>query len=77
MLPLLVLFEGSKINVTKVARFDKNMAVGKSKNLVTLHPYDLTQPFFRGYSDFGYFIELRLVYMLSSFWLLAVGFISS
>ena len=49
----MVFFEGSKINVTKVAVFDKNMAVGKSENLVTLHPYDLTQPFFRDYSDFA------------------------
>jgi hypothetical protein len=49
----LVFFEGSKNNVTKVAIFGKNMAVGKSENLVTLHPYDLTQPFFRGYSDFA------------------------
>ena len=53
MLPLLVFFEGSKINVTKVAIFDENMAVGKSENLVTLHPYDLKQPFFRGYFDFA------------------------
>ena len=36
-----------------MAIFDKNMAVRKSENLITLHPYDLTQPFFRGYSDFG------------------------
>ena len=53
MLPLLVFFEGSKINITKVAIFDNNMAVGKSKNLETLRPHDLTQPFFRGYSDFA------------------------
>ena len=28
----------------KVAIFDENMAVGKSENLVTLHPYELAQP---------------------------------
>ena len=27
-----------------MALFDKNMTVGKSKYLVTLHPYDLLQP---------------------------------
>ena len=48
---LLVFFEGSKINLTQVAIFDKNMAVEKSENLIMLHPYELTQPFFRGYSD--------------------------
>ena len=46
-------FEGSKVNVPQVAFFDKNMAIGKSKNLVMLHPYDLTQPSFRDYADFG------------------------
>ena len=35
-----------------MAIFDNNMAVGKSENLVTLHPHDLTQPFLRGCSDF-------------------------
>ena len=35
----------------KVAIFDKNMAVGKSENLVMQHPYDLMQPSFRGYAD--------------------------
>ena len=45
MLPLLVFFEGSKINVTKVAIFDENMAVGKSKYyLVSLYLYELTKP---------------------------------
>ena len=34
-----------------MAIFDNNMAVGKSENLVTLHPHDLTQPFLRGCSD--------------------------
>ena len=27
-----------------MAIFDEKMAVGKSENLVTLHPHDLTQP---------------------------------
>ena len=34
-----------------MAIFDNYMAVGKSENLVTLHPHDLTQPFLRGCSD--------------------------
>jgi hypothetical protein len=34
-------FEGSKVNVPQVAFFDKNMAVGKSENLVMLHVYKL------------------------------------
>ena len=38
---LLVVFEGSKVNVPQVAVFDKNMAVGKSENLVMLHVYKL------------------------------------
>ena len=37
----MVFFEGSKVNVPQVAIFDKNMAVGKSKNLVMLHVYKL------------------------------------
>ena len=41
MLSLLVVFEASKFNVTQVAVFDKNMAVGKSENLVMLHVYKL------------------------------------
>ena len=40
-LPLLVVFEGSKVNVPQVAIFDENMAVGKSENLVMLHVYKL------------------------------------
>ena len=32
-----------------MALFDKNMAVGKSKYLVTLHLHDLTQPWFEGF----------------------------
>ena len=40
-LSLLVVFEGSKVNVPQVAVFDKNMAVGKSENLVMLHVYKL------------------------------------
>ena len=39
-----------------MAIFEKNMAVGKSENLVTLHPDDLTQPFLRGCSDLGFLI---------------------
>ena len=37
----MVFFEGSKVNVSQVAIFDKNMAVGKSKNLVMLHVHKL------------------------------------
>ena len=37
----MVFFEGSKVNVPQVAIFDKNMAVGKSENLVMLHVYKL------------------------------------
>ena len=37
-----------------MAIFDNNMAVGKSENLVTLHPHDLTQPFLRGCSDLAF-----------------------
>ena len=41
-----------------MAIFDNNMAVGKSENLVTLHPHDLTQPFLRGCSDLAFFLCL-------------------
>ena len=41
MLPLLVFFEGSKFNIPQVAIFDKNMADGKSENLVMLRVYIL------------------------------------
>ena len=34
------------------------MVIRKSKNLVMLHPYDLTQPSFREYADFDDQLEL-------------------
>ena len=40
-LSILVAFEGSKVIVQQVAVFDKNMADGKSENLVMLHVYKL------------------------------------
>ena len=36
-----------------MAIFDEKMAVGKSENLVTLHPYDLTPGNLRGLSELG------------------------
>ena len=49
-----------------MAIFDNNMAVGKSENLVTLHPHDLTQPFLRGCSDLVQEVFLRLKTMIFS-----------
>ena len=47
-----------------MAIFDNKMAVGKSENLVTLHPHDLTQPFLRGCSDldFPHFVRFNCFY---------------
>ena len=49
----------------KVAILDENLAVGKSENLVMLHPYDLTQPSFRGCSDLAF--QTRCLMLLLDF----------